>query len=817
MTGAARSGRRGNRREEHAAVWYRGRVELRNGWRAVAFLTVLVALVAGGVLGVVVGVRRNATAYDRLVQWSGGPDVVVTPGESEEGFGSPEMVRRIRALPTVKDVSVLGGLAAVPVDRTDRPNDADWTFQALVPTDAKTLHTTMRPILLAGRLPDPAHPTEIIVNERTAHDRRLWVGSSFRFAYWSETTAPAGNRITARVVGIVRFSDEIVQAQNAAENVIVLSPAFFRRHPEHIAFRVVNVNLVDSSRDIAEFEKSMTALATVGPPGFATVPTHLSLIHRVAGPTNSTMIMFALVFGLIGLLVIGESIRKVHQDRSRARRILGALGAGPGRLYRIALVVPLAGVTLGLIGAAAVSVALSPLFPIGIASRAELHRGVAINVGWTLAGLAIAAIVIVTVVEAVTWQSVTRSRSDRLITRSSRLVGWMRQAGMPLAAVLGTRHALTPSTGSRSARSGIGGLTLGVAALVLAVVFAANLTSLERNPHRYGWNWDQLVELNGKPGSPQMTAVLDRLEADPAVAAVSGLTPMPLVVNGTRMPAVAVVERHRPIEATMVEGRPPTGKAEVALGARAMRQLGVHLHDRVALSLPGTSRVIRATVVGQVVLPTLGVELQTDNTGLGFGVLAPLATIERLGHRKEVGITIRYRPNASASARAASIAPFRKDLTTGNAVLISGAQKPNDIVGLEGVGRLPLALSLVLTLLVTLGLGLAMKSSLQSRRRDLAVLKGIGFLRRQLVGIVMWEATVASLIAVTFGVTLGVAAGRWTWRITARELGIAPTTITPLPTLGLLAIGALVVGNLVALIPARIAARTPVNSTLKSE
>ena len=817
MTSAARLGRRDNRREEHAALWFRGRVELQTGWRAVAFLTVLVALVVGGVLGVVVGVRRNATAYDRMVQWSGGPDVVVTPGESDEGFGSPEMVRRIRALPTVKDASVLGGLAAVPVDRTGRPNDADWTFQALVPTDAKTLHTTMRPIMLAGRLPDPAHPTEIIVNERTAQDRHLTVGSPFRFAYWSQTSAPDGNRVTAHVVGIVRFSDEIVQAQNAAENVIVLSSGFFRRYPEQIAFRLVNVNVVNPSRDIPEFERSMTAMSTKGRPGFATVSTHLSLIHRVAGPTNSTMIVFALVFGLIGLLVIGETIRRLHQDRSRPRRVLGALGAGPGQLYRIALVVPLAGVTLGLIGAAVVSVALSPLFPIGIASRAEVHRGIAFNVGWTLTGLAVAAFVIVTVVEAVTWESVTRRRTDRPITGSSRLVGWMRQVGMPLAAVLGTRHALTPSSGSRSARSGIGGLTMGVATLVLAVVFTANLTSLERTPRRYGWNWNQLVELNGKPGSPEMMAVLDRLEAAPAVAAVSGLTPMPLVVNGTRLPAVAVFERHRPIEPTMVVGRPPTGNAEVALGARAMRQLGVNLQDRVSLSLPGQSRVVRATVVGQVVLPSLGVELQTDNTGLGFGVLAPLATVERLGHHKEVGIAIQYRPRASAPARAASIAPFRKELSTGNAFLVSGAQKPNDIVGLEGVGRLPLALSLVLALLIVAWLGLAMMSSLQSRRRDLAVLKSIGFLRRQLVGIVMWEATVASLFAVTFGVILGVAGGRWAWQITARELGIAPTMITPFLTLGLLAIAAVLMANLVALMPARVAAQTPVNSILKSE
>ncbi len=743
--------------------------------------------------------------------------MVVTPGESEDGFGSPEMVRKIRALPNVKDVSVLGGLAAVPVDRTGRPDDADWTFQALVPTDAKTLHTTMRPIMVTGRLPDPTRATEIIVNEQLAHDRHLAVGSSFRFAYWSKSSASDGDRATAHVVGIARFSDEIVRAQNANEGVMVVSPAFVRAHPERIAFRYVNVNLVDPSRDIPRFQRSMTALATSGQPGFATAKNHLSLVHRVTSPAHSTMLMFAAVFGLFGLFVIGESTRRFHHGRSRSRRILGALGAGPGQLYRISLVVPLAGVMLGLIGAAIVSVAFSPLFPIGIAARAEVHRGVSVNLGWTLAGLSIAALVIGAVVEAVTWQSVARRRSEKPITGSSRLVGWMRRVGMPLSAVLGTRQALTPSAGSQAARSGIGGLTLGVATFALAIVFTANLASLERAPQRYGWNWDQLIQADAEPGSARVTALLGHLEAAGAVEAVSAVTPLPVLVNGIRLPAVSVREERRPLEPTIVDGHAPTGKAEVALGARAMRRLGVGLHDRVAISLPGKSRIVWATVVGQVVLPSLGVELDTDNTGLGFGVLAPLSTIERLGSPQQVGFAIRYRPDAPASARAAAIAPFQTDLATGNAFLVSGAKLPDDLVGLRGVGRLPLVLSLVLAVLVSSGLGLAMMSSLQSRRRDLAVLKSIGFVRRQLVGIVMWEATVTAMIAVTFGLILGVAAGRWAWQITASDLGVAPATVTPLLTVGLLASVVVLVANLVALLPARAAARTPVKSILKSE
>src|SRR5690606_24281997 len=62
------------------AAWYRSRVELRRRVGTIAFVAMLVALVVGGVLGVAIGDRRNATAFDRYVAAGGGPDLLVTPG-----------------------------------------------------------------------------------------------------------------------------------------------------------------------------------------------------------------------------------------------------------------------------------------------------------------------------------------------------------------------------------------------------------------------------------------------------------------------------------------------------------------------------------------------------------------------------------------------------------------------------------------------------------------------------------------------------------------------------------------------------------------
>ena len=94
------------------------------------------------------------------------------------------------------------------------------------------------------------------------------------------------------------------------------------------------------------------------------------------------------------------------------------------------------------------------------------------------------------------------------------------------------------------------------------------------------------------------------------------------------------------------------------------------------------------------------------------------------------------------------------------------------------------------------------------RRHEFAVLKALGMTRRQVWAAVAWQTTLTLLIAVLVGAPLGVAAGRLGWRGFADSLGVVPFTEIPLLTLiaGLLALVA--AGNLLASVPATIAART---------
>jgi hypothetical protein len=76
---------------------------------------------------------------------------------------------------------------------------------------------------------------------------------------------------------------------------------------------------------------------------------------------------------------------------------------------------------------------------------------------------------------------------------------------------------------------------------------------------------------------------------------------------------------------------------------------------------------------------------------------------------------------------------------------------------------------------------------------------------------------VAVGIGTIVGAPLGVALGRWLWELFAREIDAVPDPSVPVLPVLLVALGALVLANLVAAVPGRIAARTPANLALRAE
>ena len=150
-------------------------------------------------------------------------------------------------------------------------------------------------------------------------------------------------------------------------------------------------------------------------------------------------------------------------------------------------------------------------------------------------------------------------------------------------------------------------------------------------------------------------------------------------------------------------------------------------------------------------------------------------------------------------------------------VVDAAPQRPGAIVDLDQVRNVPLWLATLAALGATLTVGNLVASEVARRRRDLALVKSIGFSARQVRRAVMWHATTVAVVTVVVAVPVGAVVGRVAWRFVAHTIGVSPTpTMPPLLFLTVLPL-AVVVANLVAAVPGRLAARTSVAMALRSE
>jgi ABC-type lipoprotein release transport system permease subunit len=149
--------------------------------------------------------------------------------------------------------------------------------------------------------------------------------------------------------------------------------------------------------------------------------------------------------------------------------------------------------------------------------------------------------------------------------------------------------------------------------------------------------------------------------------------------------------------------------------------------------------------------------------------------------------------------------------------IVKGPLEGTDIGIYSGVERVPLVLGSLLALAAVATLAHVLMSAVRRRRRDLAILKTIGFVRGQVQATVAWQATVFATAALILGIPLGIAAGRWWWTLFAGRMGIVPEPVVPLALIGALLPAGILLANLVAAVPARIAARTQPALVLRSE
>ncbi len=182
-------------------------------------------------------------------------------------------------------------------------------------------------------------------------------------------------------------------------------------------------------------------------------------------------------------------------------------------------------------------------------------------------------------------------------------------------------------------------------------------------------------------------------------------------------------------------------------------------------------------------------------------------------------VLVRLRRGADPGAALRSLQRIAQELTlpTNYGVTLLAVQRPAEIINYRSMGTIPAFLGAGLGAGAVVALGLTLVASVRRRRHDLALLKTFGFTRRQLAATVAWQASVAVGLGVAVGVPLGIVLGRFLWELFAHAIDAVPLPTVPGVTVALIAIGGLVLANVVAVIPGRIAANTATVSLLRAE
>ena len=524
---------------------------------------------------------------------------------------------------------------------------------------------------------------------------------------------------------------------------------------------------------------------------------------------------------MIGLLLIAQAFSRRFQLDSRDVDTLAVLGTTRSERFLASAVRILATTGAGLLLAVSLAWLLSPLSPVGPARRAEPDPGFDFDPLFLLGGAAIAAALVILVAALPGWRW-SRRGAQRVGTRQSVLAGWLASIGARAPLTTGVRFGLEPGRGRTAVptRATIAGAATAVAVVVAIVVFAASLDRVVDDPRFYGSDYDYDVDFvmddpDGARGVlDDAQRIVEVLTSDPAAAAAAERRVSEIIVNGRPVTSFALSPGPDAVRPTVADGLAPEAVDEIALGADTMNRLEVDVGDEVEVVASGYQG--RATVVGQAVLPGVGLYTGHDRTALGTG---GVITLEAMGPaRTDVSETwvVRLEPGADAEEFIARITPRLEELNHGSPEFLEVA-RPADIQSLARLRSLPVLLAVVLVALVAATVVHAMVVAVRTRRRDLAVIQGLGATARQVRMIGVWQGVTVGSAALVFGVPLGVIAGRWFWVILAEAFGTIAEPVVPVAPLIFLVPSVILSAAALGLLPVQRSLNRQPAEVLKSE
>jgi ABC-type lipoprotein release transport system permease subunit len=822
-------------RARMTAVWYRFRAELRTRWRAWLALALIAGIAGGAVLALAAGGRRTDTAYRRFLHAQDAYDALVSL--STTGFGQPDTeffdAEEIERLPQVAEAAPTGSFFV----------SLGAGVGVLVPPDERIGTEINEFKVLDGRRADPDDPTEAVVSFTLAEQYDLEVGSEIEVLDPSIVGAldePPPPDVTPDQAAALRLARDRVLATLPDNSLTVVgieaSPGNFPPQIEGTGRYLIHASpaLYPLRHDLAQLSEGGDELMVRLHRGARDTDAFLAELERLGAGEGDQLVvqrdlatavdrslhtqavalrLLALLAAVAGALIVGQLLARLTFLESDDHPVLTALGMRRGERFALGLA---RAATIGLAAAlfaVVLAVIVSPLFPTGLARTAEPDPGVDVDAALLGVGALGLAVVVVLLGAWPAWRAARPTTGTEPVPMRPSVAGRMlAQAGAPLSVSAGVRMALEPGRGRSSVpvRSSLAGVALGVVTLVAAITFGASLAHLLATPALYGQTWDVELTMYDETLATRGLSVLE--EDDRVEGIVVGIFRASFAVDERRVDGFVFDTVDGDISPTILEGRRPRADDEIALGTRTLRSLGIDVGDTVPVAPFATNRdPVPMRIVGRVVFPVFG-----EAGRLGDGVFVNKPGWERvLGEPLNVadtGLLLRLTPGVTIDAVVADL-----EEQVGSSVFVIGQGKPTDIVNFGRVEATPYLLGGILAALSTATLTHVLVSGVRRRRRELAILKTLGFVRGQVRSTVAWQATTLVAVALLVGVPVGIATGRWAWMLFAENLGVVAAPRVPAIAIAVTVAVAFLVANLIAAAPAQFAARTKPALVLRSE
>jgi len=804
------------------AVTLAFRAELRRRWRSWLAIALLISVVGGFVLAAAAAGRRTESAFPQFVA-AHGFDAVVYANRP---------VPRVAKLPGVVSVTELvTPFNGQPSCDCKHPiNQANISVVVLSPKSGPPFN------LVSGHVPDPSDPNQVLASFTLQQDFGVRLGTVIHIPLYAASQfaavnnaigagpPPRGPTVALHVVGIEATEFEFPSG-SAPTYLLYATQAFARTViPRTAVTYDYFVRLRHGAADIPRFASAARTL-NVGTGGYSSEDAFAASVQASIHPQATGWWILAVLAALVGLAVVGQALARQTIVESEDYPTMAALGTDRRQLVALGMARDLVVALTGAAGAVAVAVALSPLAPLGEARAAEASTGIAFDtLVLPLGAIATVAVVLALGIWPAARAAHTLQSGDHAVaSHPSVVVAHLAGTGAPPSAVIGVRNALERRSGGGTVPVGSAllGMVLAVVALCGTAVFGASLSHLTTTPKLYGDPFQLSFNPNGGPSDP---ALLGSLEHDSAITGITkGAGGGELSINKVVTWTLAASPVRGPLLFSTVDGHLPTGNGQIALGATTMREVGAHLGSvvHVTVSEGARRRTVPFRVVSQVSFPVLA----AGSVSLGSGALITLPGLEHLlcppGGPGRAACR-QGLENQGNGGFLASVAPGPRGQAAVNHYLkvdSSIATVPVIPISLINFGEavnFPLIFGAMLAVFGAATLAHLLVVSVSRRRREVGLLKVLGFVNHQVASTVAWQATTLAIVGIVVGIPLGVIAGQAVWRTFANNMGAVPVSVMPIWLIAVLGVGVVVVANVIAIAPALVATRSKPGELLRT-